>query len=192
MGDEPIIIEQLFYGFEGVIMGSIMVSQNIIGSDYGSNISVQGKYRLWIVTQKSDWPGEVPSTYSAMRMSPWASTNSASPKRQCAMVSQMVYRTRQNTRCNTHRFGEQSQRALKTNRVVISVSITNVFWSELGVAGYWPMFQRRMATTDSAAAEMPFHRFKGGWVRDVVVIVQKYIIKPWNWRTEQAMRNGRV
>ncbi len=28
-----------FYGFERVIMGSIMVSQNIIGLDYGSNIS---------------------------------------------------------------------------------------------------------------------------------------------------------
>jgi hypothetical protein len=40
MRDEPIIIEQYFYGFEGVIMGSIMVSQNIMGSDYGSNISV--------------------------------------------------------------------------------------------------------------------------------------------------------
>ncbi len=39
MGDEPIIIEQFFYGFEGVIMGSIMGSQNIMGSDYGSNIS---------------------------------------------------------------------------------------------------------------------------------------------------------
>jgi hypothetical protein len=39
MGDEPIIIELLFYGFEGVIMGSIMGSQNIMGSDYGSNIS---------------------------------------------------------------------------------------------------------------------------------------------------------
>jgi hypothetical protein len=40
MGDEPIIIEQFFYGFEGVIMGSIMGSQKIMGSDYGSNISV--------------------------------------------------------------------------------------------------------------------------------------------------------
>ncbi len=39
MGDEPIIIEQFFYGFEGVIMGSIMGSQNIMGLDYGSNIS---------------------------------------------------------------------------------------------------------------------------------------------------------
>jgi hypothetical protein len=39
MGDKPIIIEQIFYGFEGVIMGSIMGSQNIMGSDYGSNIS---------------------------------------------------------------------------------------------------------------------------------------------------------
>ncbi len=39
MGDEPIIIEQFFYGFEGVIMGSIMGSQNIMGPDYGSNIS---------------------------------------------------------------------------------------------------------------------------------------------------------
>jgi hypothetical protein len=39
MGDEPIIIEQFFYGFEGVIMGSIMGSQNIMGSDYGRNIS---------------------------------------------------------------------------------------------------------------------------------------------------------
>jgi hypothetical protein len=42
MGDEPIIIEQFFYGFEGVIMGSIMGSQNIMGSDYGSNISGAG------------------------------------------------------------------------------------------------------------------------------------------------------
>jgi hypothetical protein len=40
MGDEPIIIEQFFYGFKGVIMGLIMGSQNIMGSDYGSNISV--------------------------------------------------------------------------------------------------------------------------------------------------------
>jgi hypothetical protein len=32
MGDEPIIIEQFSYGFEGVIMGSIMGSQNIMGS----------------------------------------------------------------------------------------------------------------------------------------------------------------
>jgi hypothetical protein len=39
MRDEPIIIEQFFYGFEVVIMGSIMGSQNIMGSDYGSNIS---------------------------------------------------------------------------------------------------------------------------------------------------------
>jgi hypothetical protein len=30
---------QLFYGFDGVFMGSIMGSQNIMGSDYGSNIS---------------------------------------------------------------------------------------------------------------------------------------------------------
>jgi hypothetical protein len=29
----------VFYGLEGVIMGSIMGSQNIMGSDYGSNIS---------------------------------------------------------------------------------------------------------------------------------------------------------
>jgi hypothetical protein len=43
MGDEPIIIEQFFYGFEGVIMGSIMGSQNIMGSDYGDNISVSTK-----------------------------------------------------------------------------------------------------------------------------------------------------
>jgi hypothetical protein len=40
MGDESIIIEQFFYGFEGVIIGSIMGSQNIMGSDDGSNISV--------------------------------------------------------------------------------------------------------------------------------------------------------
>jgi hypothetical protein len=39
MGDELIIIEQFFYGFEGVIMGLIMGSQNIMGSDYGSNNS---------------------------------------------------------------------------------------------------------------------------------------------------------
>jgi hypothetical protein len=39
IGDEPIIIEQFSYGFEGVIMGLIMGSQNIMGSDYGSNIS---------------------------------------------------------------------------------------------------------------------------------------------------------
>jgi hypothetical protein len=37
-GDEPIIIE-LFYGLQGVFMGLIMGSQNIMGSDYGSNIS---------------------------------------------------------------------------------------------------------------------------------------------------------
>jgi hypothetical protein len=30
---------ELFYGFEGVFMGSIMGSQNIMGSDYGGNIS---------------------------------------------------------------------------------------------------------------------------------------------------------
>jgi hypothetical protein len=29
----------VFYGFEGVILGSIMGSQNIMGSDYESNIS---------------------------------------------------------------------------------------------------------------------------------------------------------
>ncbi len=39
LGDEPIIIEHFFYGFEGVFMGSIMGSQNIMGSDYGSNLS---------------------------------------------------------------------------------------------------------------------------------------------------------
>ncbi len=39
MGDEPIKIEQFFYGFEGVIMGSIMGCQNVMGLDYGSNIS---------------------------------------------------------------------------------------------------------------------------------------------------------
>jgi hypothetical protein len=45
MRDEPIIIEQFFYGLEGVIMGSIMGSQNIMGSDYGSNISdLVGKF----------------------------------------------------------------------------------------------------------------------------------------------------
>jgi hypothetical protein len=38
VGDKPIVIE-LFYGFEAVFMGSIMGSQNIMGSDYGSNIS---------------------------------------------------------------------------------------------------------------------------------------------------------
>jgi hypothetical protein len=38
-GDEPIIIELFFHGFEGVMMGLIMGSQNIMGSDYGSNIS---------------------------------------------------------------------------------------------------------------------------------------------------------
>ncbi len=40
MWDEPIIIEQFFYGFDGVITGSIMGSQKIMGSDYESNISV--------------------------------------------------------------------------------------------------------------------------------------------------------
>jgi hypothetical protein len=40
MGDEPIMIEPLFYGFEGVIMDSIMGCQNIMGSDYGINFSV--------------------------------------------------------------------------------------------------------------------------------------------------------
>jgi hypothetical protein len=30
---------ELFYGFEGVFMGLIMGSQNIMGSDYGRNIS---------------------------------------------------------------------------------------------------------------------------------------------------------
>ncbi len=39
MGDEPKIIEQFFNGFEGVIMGWIMGSQKIMGSDYGSNIN---------------------------------------------------------------------------------------------------------------------------------------------------------
>jgi hypothetical protein len=39
MGDEPIIVEQFFYGFEGVIMGLIMGSKNIMGLHYGSNIS---------------------------------------------------------------------------------------------------------------------------------------------------------
>ncbi len=50
--DEPIIIELFFYGFEGVIMGLIMGSQNIMGSDYGSNISEAGefffKFPWWI------------------------------------------------------------------------------------------------------------------------------------------------
>ncbi len=44
MGDEPVIIYQFFFGFKGVIMGSIMESQNIMGSDYGSNISVVGTW----------------------------------------------------------------------------------------------------------------------------------------------------
>ncbi len=39
LGDTPIIIELFFYEFEGVNMGSIMGSQNIMGSDYESNIS---------------------------------------------------------------------------------------------------------------------------------------------------------
>ncbi len=41
MGDEPIIIQQFFFsnGFKGVIMGSIMGSQNIMGSDYGRRVS---------------------------------------------------------------------------------------------------------------------------------------------------------
>ncbi len=30
---------ELFYGFQGVFMGLITGSQNIMGSDYGSNIS---------------------------------------------------------------------------------------------------------------------------------------------------------
>jgi hypothetical protein len=38
LGDKPIIIE-LFYRFEGVFMGLIMRSQNIMGLDYGSNVS---------------------------------------------------------------------------------------------------------------------------------------------------------
>jgi hypothetical protein len=38
MGDEPIIMEQFCYGFEGLIMGPIVGSQNIRGLDYGSNI----------------------------------------------------------------------------------------------------------------------------------------------------------
>ncbi len=37
MGDKPIIIEPFFYEFEGVIMGSIMGSQNIMGLDYGKS-----------------------------------------------------------------------------------------------------------------------------------------------------------
>jgi hypothetical protein len=37
-GERP--APKLFYGCEGVIMGSIMGSQNIMGSDYGSIISV--------------------------------------------------------------------------------------------------------------------------------------------------------
>jgi hypothetical protein len=39
MGDKPIIIEQFFMGSRGLYMGSIMGSQNIMGLDYGSNIS---------------------------------------------------------------------------------------------------------------------------------------------------------
>ncbi len=36
-----------FLGFEGVIMGLIMGSQNIMGSDYGSNISgIDGNTRF--------------------------------------------------------------------------------------------------------------------------------------------------
>ncbi len=50
MGDEPIIIEQFFYEFEGVIMGLIMGSQNILGSDYGSNISVMTVITVHIYT----------------------------------------------------------------------------------------------------------------------------------------------
>jgi hypothetical protein len=40
LGDKPIIIEHFFYGFEGVFRGSIMGSQNNMGLDYGSNISI--------------------------------------------------------------------------------------------------------------------------------------------------------
>ncbi len=40
----------VFYGFEGVIMGSIMGSQNIMGSDYGSNISVDRHFLDMLVT----------------------------------------------------------------------------------------------------------------------------------------------
>jgi hypothetical protein len=38
LGEEPIIIEH-FLGFEGGFYGFDMGSQNIMGSDYGSNIS---------------------------------------------------------------------------------------------------------------------------------------------------------
>jgi hypothetical protein len=56
MGDEPIMIEQFFYGFEGVIMGSITGSQNIMGSDYGSNISVVNMH-LMLVPQGTLYEG---------------------------------------------------------------------------------------------------------------------------------------
>jgi hypothetical protein len=39
LGDEPIKMEGFFMGSRGVFMGSIMESENITGSDYGSNIS---------------------------------------------------------------------------------------------------------------------------------------------------------
>jgi hypothetical protein len=48
MGDEPIIIEQFFYGFEGLLWVSIMGSQNSMSSDYGSNIS-EGMYLFGVV-----------------------------------------------------------------------------------------------------------------------------------------------
>jgi hypothetical protein len=45
LGDKPIIIEHFFMGSRGVFKGSIMGSQNIMGSDYGSNISGDGQPR---------------------------------------------------------------------------------------------------------------------------------------------------
>jgi hypothetical protein len=51
MGDDPIIIQQFFYGFEGVIMGSIMGSQNIMGSIMGSQNIMGSDYGSYISEQ---------------------------------------------------------------------------------------------------------------------------------------------
>ncbi len=70
MGDEPIVIEQFFYGFEGVIMSSIMGSQNIMGSDYGSNISVfailQRKLPVWSVPKQNKVRPYLNRVYSSL------------------------------------------------------------------------------------------------------------------------------
>jgi hypothetical protein len=61
---------EVFYGFEGGLMGSIMGSQNIMGSDFGSNISVTDASLLQLV------PLKIPSSLIINILNGWIRSHS--------------------------------------------------------------------------------------------------------------------